>query len=528
MPSLKVPINDVMLSVERPVVFAIIRQLMDLTGISDKTLIRFYGVDQNAPQWGSFTIGKQDTYSNLWPHRDNITIEVEEDDDPNHILSSATSEIEVPLVFADRKLGIGLKPIYSPTQVTIRVVYRCADKNEAQKWRNDIRIRVGAGREIQLHRAAYSYALPQPFEVLLEHLYDLRSAIGGDGLSLSEWWAQCASPKFTKVVTQAGTHPVISVAETQGDLQGYFDFESIPEKPTKSNEPEMWELSFGYRFKYDKPIAMHARYPLLVHQQMVAPVFRNSGPAQKYQAVLKELTLSGTFFERFGSQKSYAARVANAGICLPVEDDWQPMRGTVPSNTINVFTGLTSISPDNRRDLLDLNSFDQYRLIEPVLQFMRQAEYPHMQRPGGSIFNVAVYEGTNVVDWRDVEITPQLMVRSRRDLDLTKVYHVRLSLYGNMLVLDGLARARLRANKQIAQTLCLALNAALGNYGQLTDLRKSRLNDYDYSVLGLPGQAPMQDGWSLFYVLYVQVQRMGAEKDEIADPQAIERPLIPD
>lgn len=526
MPSLQLPINDLMSSVERPVVFDIIRQLMDLTGISDKTLIRFFGEEAKAPQWGSFNVGAVEPYSNLWPHRDNLMIEVEEDFDPNHMLSIATKEVEVPYLFVDRDINFMIKPIYSPSQVTIRMIYRCADKNEAIKWRNDIRARVVRGYEVNLHRLKYSYAFPQAFEALVEHIYDLRSAVGGNGEELGQWWGRCASPKFTKVVTQAGTNPVIVVAETQGNVQGYFDFEAVPDKPTKSNEPEMWELSFGYHFKYDKPIAMTAKYPILIHQQLITELFRQDVRAQKYEAVLKQLSMSGEYLNNFTGDSQLAQHAANAGVYWPLDDDWFPLQGTVPPNTLRVFTGLTCISDEDKRSLLDLTDLGDYQLVQPVLDWFRAGEYAYLSGHASSIFQITVYEGYNVLPLGDFEVTPQLVVRATRDLDLTKLYHVRVAFNAKMVALQTAALDRLRRNRLMADLLAKAINGALTDCGMAADLRKNSLNEQDFALMGLGGRGPSTYGHTLFQTLFVQANRVDAYKPAPSDPQALDRPFI--
>lgn len=524
MPSINLPITDLMSTVERPVIFSVIRQLMALTGIAESTLIRFFGEDAKAAQWNS-TIGEKSPLQNLWPHRDAITIEVEEDFDPNHIFNMAVKEPENPYLFVDRNLNVMVHPIYSPTQVVVRVVYHGVDKNEALRWRNDVRTRAAQGREINLHRLQYSYTLPQPFQRLLENIFDLRSAVGSDNLSLEQWWYQCASPKFTRVVTQGGTHPQIVVAETQGMVQGLFDFEGVPEKQSKSDEADMWELSFSYRFKYDKPISMNAKYPLLVHQQPIDAVFRQSNVSM-YDKLLRELSLSGRYFAGFQGDLQMAKYLANKGVTLPLEDDWVPLQGTVPTSTVKALTAMVTISADDKRTLLDLKDLGDYQIVQKVLDFMAQSEYPYMTGHAASIFQVTVYEGYNVLPVADVEVTSDLVLRATRDLDLTKLYHVRLGLVAQMVALQSTALARLRAyaDRDLIPLLIQALNGSLSAVGKAPDLRKSSLDAYDLGLLGVQSTVPTTYGYSLFQTLFVVANRASQFKPSTPPPVAIDQP----
>jgi hypothetical protein len=515
-----------MSSVERPVIYDVIRQLMELTGLSDKTMIRFFGEDAQAAQWGS-TIGAAQPYRNLWPHRAAVTIEVEEDFDPNHMLNMAVKDSENPYLFVDRDLNVLVKPAYSPSNVTIKVVYHGVDKNEAQKWRNDVRTRYVQGRELNLHTLTYSYALPAGLEGLLLHVYDLRSNVAPDGLSLGQWWAKCASPKFTKVVTQAGTHPVIVVAETQSNVQGYFDFEGAPERQSKSSEPDMWEVSFSYKFKYDKPIEMNAQYPLVVHQQPLAEQFRQFNNAKPHEDILRQLSLSGQYLNNFTGNAQLAKRLANKGVTLPLEDDWLPLQGTVPSSTVKVLTGMAGISAEDKRSLLDLTDLGNFMLTPEIVAFMKESEYPYMSGHAASIFQITVYEGYNVLPISDIEVTSGLMVRATRDLDLRKLYHVRLGLHGKIIGLQSAAVARLRRYPAIVLLLAKALAGALTESGSYSDLRKSGLNAHDLALLGIQGPIPSTYGYSLFQTMFVVANRMGQYHPAPPIPVTIERPFVP-
>lgn len=527
MPNINLPISDLMSTVERPVIYSVLRQLMALTGIAETTLIRFFGEDAKAAQWNS-TIGEKSPLQNLWPHRDSLTIEVEEDFDPNHIFNMSVKEPENPYLFVDRDLNVLIHPIYSPTQVMIRVVYHGVDKNEAQRWRNDVRTRVAQGREINMHRLQYSYTLPLAFQALLENVYDLRSAVGSDGLSLEQWWYKCASPKFTSVSTQAGTNPSIVVAETQSMVQGLFDFEGVPEKQNKSEEADMWELAFTYRFKYDKPISMNAKYPLLVHQQPIGAPFRQFNNASLYDKVLRSLSLSGKYFAGFQGDLQMAKYMANKGVTLPLEDDWVPLQGTVPTNTVKAFTGMAAISEQDKRTLIDLKDLGDYQLVSKVLAFMAQSEYPYMTGHATSIFQVTVYEGYNVLPVEDVQVTSDLVVQATRDLDLTKLYHVRLGICAQMVGLTSTAVARLRAyaDPDLIPLMIQALNGALSAVGKAPDLHKGSLNPHDLGLLGVQNTAPTTYGYSLFQTLFVITDRLSRFQPTSPTPIAIEQPFV--
>lgn len=527
MPALNMPINDVSSSVERPVIFDVLRQLMMLTGISEKTPIRFYGGDAMAQQFNSH-IGKLNKGLNRWPHQENLSVEVDEDHSKDHLLGIAVKQNENPAVFFDPQLNVMITPVYSPTDVSIRVKFNAKDKNQAQRWRDEVRTRAAMGREINMHELNYSYALPTVFEALLMHVYALREAQAPYGQTLNQWWTACADPRFTRVTNQAGESPTVVMAEKQNRIQGIFDFESVPEKAEREKEPDMWSLSFTYKFRYDKPIEMVCRYPLLIHQQPIGAKFRQYNNAAPMRDLLKRLTHSGTAFEQFGDQAQLARVTANKGVTWPVIDDWLPLQGTLPVGTLKIFTGMIALTPDDRRTLLDLRKLGDFSLIPEVLAFMAATEYPHMQNDGGSIFRLSLYEGHNVVESSRFEVTPALVVQAKEDLNLRKLYHVRLAIHADALMMRAEALARLRAQPEIANRLAIAINASLTMSGNARDLRKNKLNAHDLALMGVSGFMPPSYSYSLVQMLFIEANRLEDYRPNVPEPTAITHPYIPE
>lgn len=528
MPNINLPISDVMSSVERPVIYDVLRQLMKLTGISEKTLVRFYSEDGKGAQKGStITSVNLPDGDNLWPHLENVTIDVEEDYDPNTVLNMAVKQNENPFIFVDDKLNVTIKPAYSGTDVTIRVVYKGNDKNQAQKWRNDVRTRLAQGRDINLHKLKYSYALPQAIEALLMHIYALRESVGGYGDTIDTWWKKCASPRITKQTTQIGTGAVLAVEEVQSMVQGQFDFD-LPPKPDKSEEPNMWEVAFSYKFKYEKPIEINARYPLVIHQQPIGARFRDAGYYHSQESILKAMSLSNEFLNNFQGDVQLARRLANKGVTIPLFDDWLPAAGTIPSCTLKVFTALCVISEEDKRFLLDLNELGDFQLVPEVLAFMRASEYPYMAQHAASIFQITVFQGLDVVHYSKLEVTSDLKVRATEDLDVRKLYHVRLGIHAQMVGLQASAVGRVSGKPDLALRLAKALNGALSESGRMPDLRKSHLNPHDLALLGLDGgKYPQVFGaQTLFQEMFVVAKRMSDYAPEPVTPVAIVNPSV--
>lgn len=231
MPTINIPLSDLLATVERPIIYDIINRVCILTGLNTPQ-IRFYGEDASAAQWNS-TINKDPNLQNLWPVLENLSIEVEEDYDPNRLISMAVEYPENPYIFLDNDLGIHIKPVKSPTDVIVRFKYTARDRNQVVRWRNEVRTRTAKNRDINMHDVNYSYTLPYQYLDVLEHIWTLRNNIAGYGDTFEKWFYSHMTDRITRVSNLAGKNGVLAIAEKQIGIQGLFDFEGVPEKPEK-------------------------------------------------------------------------------------------------------------------------------------------------------------------------------------------------------------------------------------------------------------------------------------------------------
>lgn len=490
MPNISIPISDLLTTVERPVIYDIIRRVQDLTGISSKTQIRYYGEDAKAAQWNS-TLTKDTTKHNLWPHVENLSIEVEDDYTVNRMLSIAVKQAEVPFVFLDDELGIYVKPVYSPQDTTIRFKYAAKDRNQAIRWRNEIRTRTAMNRDINTHTVTYGWRFPDVYLDILKNIHTLRENIGGYGDTFERYFDDHCTDRITTLTNLSATVAMLSVAETQTGIQGFFDFDGVPDKPEKGDEADIWTISFSYKFTYDKPINTVFNYPFLIHQQMIEEKYQFPMNVDTVEKQWLSRPSSGEAFSKFEIIGKEAKYRADLGLVIPYFDNFHP--NSIPPSTLRVFTALTSITPENRKSLLNLGDLGEFNIDTDILDFIRAGEYPHMDRVYNSIFCLNLYSEQYLQQEICLQITPDLDVVSLVDLDLRKKYHLRLSLVADMTYLTPGAIARLKLFPGVLNKLICAINLALLNSNNQSDVG-NKLRDYDYYVLGFGKDRPLAYG----------------------------------
>jgi hypothetical protein len=482
MPNLALSISNLESSVERPIVYDIIRQVMQITQISSQTPISFYGDEGKAAQQNS-TMAKSLVVENRWQYDERVSIEVDEDFERERILSIAVKGVENNPVFEDLALGIVIKPIYSPTQVRIKVNYRTRDKNQASRWRNDIRVATALMRDVNLHQLSYHYNLPVGAIVLLQEMYRLRERVGGYGQTWHEYFTDHLTSTASVVTNLSGQEGVWAVSEKQIRVQGLFEFEGVPDKPESSSDHDEWITSFSYRFIYDKPIQCNLVYPLVIHNQLLSGRYRPTVPAYSLHDQLRSFSHSGKMYAAFESDTELLQYRGSLGISIPSFDEFVP--NSAPAASVRVLCAMATITPAERRSLFNLGDLGTLNLDGDVLEFIAKSEHPFMGTTYASVLCLNLYIDQNLQASKSLVIARDLQIRSVAALPLRRTSRVRLGLIVDMDFLTPGALERLRQYPKAAAKIARAIDAVLRDKGGQLNLGKNRLTPRDYALMGL-------------------------------------------
>jgi hypothetical protein len=483
MPNISLPIEDMHDSVERPVVFSIVREILELTELSDKTPISFYDDEQKSAQLGSL-INSDPSRVNKWPFDERVRIEVEEDFDPASMLTIHTQQPENIPVFLDDTLGIVIKPIYSPTKVVINFNYRARDKNQAMKWRNHIRAKTAMYRDINMHEISYHTHLQEELFVIVKELHRLRENVAGYGESFDTYFAQHLSDKASIKTNLGGQAVLWGVEERQIRIQGIFDFEGAPEKGEKDGSNDAWAISFSYKFEYQKPIMFNMTYPIVVHNQVLSKSYRPTEKAYRVEDQNRSFSLSGRAYNKFESDTKVLSYRGNDGISIPNFDEFRP--ATILPSTVNVLTCLVTIdtSGGNPRKLMNLNELGDTGLNAAVLNFIKTVEYPFMGKDYHSVFSLSLYKHTSLHQTGSLMIDTNLDIYSTFDLDLRKNYRIRFGLVTNFSYLRKEAIDRIKDYPGMGDIIIGAIDSSIGKYASHPDIGKTQMSDVDRKLIG--------------------------------------------
>ena len=480
----QIPLSDVLQTVSRPVVIDVMRELRTVMRISNDTEIRYYGDDGGAFQAGSsISLSKETATENRWPHVDNLTIEVSETSDPDQVHLQNAMRADAQPIFADNELGVYLWPAYSAKRVEIKIEYKAQDRNMAERWANEMRLRFVQGRDLLLHTVTYSYFVPSQLLRALQEIHTLRENVAPYGETFEHWIRTHFTERTTLTTNFAGKQKELTIAEQQAGVQGFFESAMEPDKPNKDNESGRWISTISYVFTYQQPVAVSMQYPLVVHQQIVPKEFRPSTPLNSFQEAFKQHSRANGSLVPFQARNQALMVSGNAGLIIPSFDNFVPR--SVPMSTIRAAMCLSSISVSDRRNLLDLNKLASFRFHSDILEFLREVEWQYLAVPYASIIQLHLYRGVRIQEQVSMAVTDGLLVNLVADGDLRSTYRVRIGLVVDFDLLPQAAMDRLKRYPKAAIRLIKAINAAIRSLANHPDIGKPRLTPDDLKKIGL-------------------------------------------
>lgn len=457
---------DVYESITRPVALQVSRALLRALELPDTIQVLFPGGTEEALQPGSQANFKGEVSG--FGSDSRLKIELTENTIEDRVLNTATLQKENVVVFYDPELDVRVWPVYSGTELQFQFEFRAPNRVLAKRFRDEITTRSAMLRRELMFEFNYRYLFPRQFLKLLHHVYTLRENVAGYGDTYNEWMSNHLSLKATNVASADGRNVELAIAETQTTVPGFFDFAAIVEPEQKDKETGTWTVTFNYSVTFDKIIAIAMQYPLSVHNQLIDFDYQASpivhGFATDPYKGRRIPSSSRNDFDKLSVLYDGSLLEREPVITVPENDPWRPK--FVPPATKDVLLALLQITPEDRRTLVNLDELGEYGFESPILEYVK-ASYRGLTRYGHSMFHVELFEGQTSIHHSKVEIDSDLNFFSKEDLDLRKVYHLRISVITDLFVLTPDARELLR------QYGCAALkilgNLQLSIHGRVLD-----------------------------------------------------------
>lgn len=457
MPNVLIPLPDVYESVSRRVMVSVLQQLAQTMRLPGETQILLPGSSEALPMNGG-SFGDCGGHPLRYPTDSRLMVRFNEEADEAYVYTNTIRKNEWLPIWADPDRGISIRPVYRYMTVTATLEHTSNNKTTAQRWLDDMRIRVSTLRAELYQTLQYHYAFPTPCLELLKHIHaTIEASEAPLGLTLDEYIDQHMIYDHTIATTLVNTHGKRVIPEKQVDVLGWFDFTVTPPEPERDSEGGgSYTASFSYIFHYNRPTHVHCKYPMLIHNRPVDERFRAKLPLYLVpQPIVRTSATKGAFEQ----QLSLLHHNTIPYIHWPLQDDWVPKLR--PSTRLTFFSGLLRIRSSNQRSVINLASLGEVQFTPYFLEyFYHQGDklFDHLQ----SFFEFNLYE--NELERNDITLRFEpgtLKVVADRDLDLTKYYHIQIGLRRNWHSVSNEALETLRHYPTVAYWLLKALGVTL-------------------------------------------------------------------
>ena len=455
-------LNSIEQSVSRPIVIDIVNQIRDITNISKDTKILFPGDNTGRQLNPGSSIDDRDRSAEYLDNRF-LQIEVSENFQLDSLGTQALTKEEHIPIFCDNALGVYVKPAYTTVDVVISFKYRTFSKAEAKRWRDDIWMRTGQLRDINLHKIRYNYAFPSNFIEILQAIHTLRENVAGYNQTFDEYFKSNASNRFTNISNTNGSESNLVIAETQSRIVGMFDFAGAPEPEEKDASNTSWLISFNYKISYERPTMCNMVYPIMIHNQLLDAkytVLNNSGYDPRNDDNSRTVSLQALQMFELPTITDKSVN-PNPIILIPNHDEFIP--DYILGGTSSILFALCEVDADGV-SLLNLNELGDIMIDKDILDFIIQSEYPYITKQYQSILYLAAYANKNINNSVNITCDSSLNVISSIPLNLRVNNRVRFAIVVDLTLLSEDAIRRLKLFPKAFVKIIAAINSALANF----------------------------------------------------------------
>ena len=480
MPIVSVTLPEVDQAVVRPALTDIIHQLEDVVKIPRNTRIMFPG-DIGVNQSAKSSIQEEQDRRAIYTTENYLYVEVDQVYAEDMISSTASHRKEHPPIFLDREIGFAIWPTYLTTEFNINFKFSTSSKTSAIRWRDDVYARITQMRDIILHDITYHYQLPNPVWRLLQVIHDYKKRLLGDDYDFNEYFRDHSTPRVVALADSVGKNYALAVTERQSRILGIFDFSPMPEK-IEREDTGIWICSFGYRVRFEKPALAAMRYPVMVYNKLLPAEYITFPSEHKLDENKQD-------YRRSLSMDSLAMFETNqlsnntSNIYVPYRiPDFDDMRVRIgPAGYASALSVLMEVDETDKRSLLNLTDLDPYGLDEDILQFIRDVEWPYINRPYESFLYMGLYKNYQHYASGALNINSNLDVVSVVDLDFKYPHHVMFSLITDLNYLKDSAIARLKKYPAIFMKIIGYINESLRDFPEAAALaKKSHITALDF------------------------------------------------
>lgn len=426
MPLINLPVEEVDESVKRPIVVAVMTQLLHLIGLPDTIAMVFKG-NASQPVYLNSTANYSDIdVTNRYDAETYLTLtDVEWEPNEFTLLNDVTYGDQPP-IFLDDDLGVMLSPVYLSKKVSVSANIT-GSQTQVERWAAAIKRRTQNGLLNGIHAVNFHYPIPNKFMELLVDIHALRENVAPYGDKLGVWLREHFRETMTVLTKPNGEGVLYAIPETQAPIQGWFDFGISTPKPAKDSDGGRWSITFTYTFYADVPETMNMEYPYVIHNQLLPHRWiLKPPPMAQLDFIKKEGSYSEQAMNKFryaASSNEYTYNV-RPGIPIPVFDDWRGERRVEGYGAL--IRAMIRVG-ENKKRVMNYRNMGEWEL-DPLLQKYMLTTNCVPNTWGDLVITHQLYRGNQLMDMNKLKLDDNLVLFYDDELNLRNRYHVVLSM----------------------------------------------------------------------------------------------------
>jgi len=380
-----------------------------------------------------------------------ISANIIEEYNEDELTTTAVHQVNAFPIFEDRQIDVFVFPIYVKSDITIEFSYFTPSKTEANRIRDDIRIRLSQTRNIGIHDIQYDILLPDIVEEFIADVHTLKNRLVPQ--SLEEYFREHSTKRMHLITDMANKENAkIAIFEKQVRILGLFDFSSMPEKVDADNENSNYKVSFSYKLSFDVPRAIGIRYPVMICNKLLPAKYVQFIEDAKVNSIEERkrnlsYTQSLHALSHFEAHRQLENRVdINYPINVPAFDDFNLRQAH--KGYVILASFLTEVDETDKKTLLNLKEIDPFYIPDILLNYISDGEHEFIKHPYMSFIYVGLHQDGALFDAYG-EIDQNLTIKSVNELSLFKPVRVTLSIIVDITMLDKRALDRLLNNKPV-------------------------------------------------------------------------------
>ena len=241
--------------------FKIIQDVLAQTNIPYGTLIAMHkGMEINRTDNQSNLTSEQRANLPSTVSQRKVIVDITEEYNEDALSTTAVSYKDTSPIFMDEQIDVQVYPIYVTSDVTLKISFITPSKTEANRLRDDIRIKLSQMRNISQHEIEYDILIPEAVSDLICDVHTLKSRLHPS--ELSEYFRSYSTKRAHLITDTANVKNArLAVRERQVRITGKFDFNAMPEPVEEDHDTNTYRLTIPYKFTMEVPRGMCMDYP---------------------------------------------------------------------------------------------------------------------------------------------------------------------------------------------------------------------------------------------------------------------------